>query len=67
MTTIKKTEVIFEYNGLTVTEHDSLFQIGRAANGVVIATIMKIPPGTAQVSDIFKIKKLVKVMHELGY
>ena len=65
--TIKPKKVIFEYCGLTVTEYDSIFQIGRLENGVIIATVMKYPPGPADKAPLFRIKKLVEVMHELGY
>ena len=67
MAKIKDAKIIFEHNGLEVAEHESLFQIGRAANGVIIATVMKYPPGAADKAPLFRIKKLVEVMHELGY
>ena len=73
--TVKPKKVIFEHEGLSVTEHTSLYQIGRKSNGVVVASVMKYPPTevtqlkpmTTEAVEQKRIRRLVRYMAEIGY
>ena len=70
-------KVIFESGGLTVTESESLYQITRTSDRVVLATVVKIPINDSYDQPITgaalnernhgKVEAIARTMVQFGY